>query len=247
VSEITWIIDRVTGALLVEGMTEEEASALAGDLLPVGHEMGCARPLTMLPPPVVSTDDRVSMARLRVAGYYHNSLVEGPGRRSSLLVVGCSLQCRGCWVSSLHPEDAGTEVPVNILADALLDPAYERDGVSVLGAEPMQQPEGLLALVRALRTRGCPHVLVYSGYTYERLRRMGQQQPVIGAVLDTIQVFVDGPFVQALAERGGPWTGSQNQRVIDLVATRRSGRVVVLNEPSPDPSSERYHQLTAGG
>lgn len=139
------------------------------------------------------------------------------------------------------------DVPVDILADALLDPAYERDGVSVLGAEPMQQPEGLLALVRALRVRGCSHILVYSGYTYERLQRTAQQQPAIRAILDTIQVLVDGPFVQALADRAGSWTGSQNQRVIDLVATRRLGRVVLLKQASPDPSSERYHQLTAGG
>lgn len=245
-SEITWIIDRVTGALLVEGLGTAEASALAGDLLPSGQEMGCARPLTTLPPPVVPSDDPAGIPCLRVAGYYHDSLVEGPGRRSSLLVVGCSLQCRGCWVSSLHPEDAGMDVPVDILTDALLDPAHERDGVSVLGAEPMQQPEGLLALVRALRARDCPHILVYSGYTYERLRSMAKREPAIDAILDDINVLIDGPFVQALADRGGPWTGSRNQRVIDLVATRRSGRVVLLIDFSPDQSFKRYPQPRKG-
>jgi anaerobic ribonucleoside-triphosphate reductase activating protein len=246
-SEVTWLIDRVTGALLAEGLTLEQASELADDLLPVGREIGCARPLTLLPPPVVPGRERVTTPSLRVAGYYHDSLVEGPGRRSSLLVVGCALRCRGCWVSSLHGENVGRDVPVDRLADALLDPAYERDGVSVLGAEPMQQPKGLLALVRALRARGCPHMLVYSGYTYERLRRMAQREPAIGAVLDTIQVLIDGPFVQALADRGGPWTGSQNQRVIDLVATQRTGRVVLLDDPSPHWSSLRYAQPRAGG
>ncbi len=246
-SEITWIIDRVTGALLVEGLGTEEASALAGDLLPPGQEMGCARPLTTLPPPVVPLDDPAGMPCLRVSGYYHDSLVEGPGRRSSLLVVGCTIRCRGCWTSSLHPEDAGTVVPVDILADALLDPAHERDGVSVLGGEPMQQPEGLLALVRALRAHGCPHILVYSGYTYERLRCMAKREPAIGAVLDTTDVLVDGPFVQALADRGGPWTGSQNQRVIDLVATRRIGPVVLLTDFSRDQSFKRYPQPGTGG
>ena len=33
-TELTWIINEVTVAVLVEGMTEEEAPALAGDLLP---------------------------------------------------------------------------------------------------------------------------------------------------------------------------------------------------------------------
>mgnify|MGYP001395022205 CR=1 FL=1 len=217
-SEITWIIDRITGLLLVEGLAAEEASALAGDLLPAGAELGCAHPLMVLPPPGIPGEDCVGMPCLRVAGYYHHSLVEGPGRRSSLLVVGCSIGCRGCWSSSLHPASVGASVPVDRLADALLDPAYERDGVSVLGGEAMQQPLGLLALVQALRARNCPHILVYSGYTYERLRRMEKRQPAIGAVLDSIDILVDGPYVERLAAGDGPWTGSGNQRVLVLEA-----------------------------
>lgn len=109
-------------------------------------------------------------------------------------------------------------VPVNHLADALLDPAYPRDGVSILGGEPFQQPDGLLALVRALRARGCPHILCYSGFTYEALRRRAARRPAIGAVLDAIHMLVDGPYVEALAGDAGPWTGSGNQRVLALTA-----------------------------
>lgn len=69
---------------------------------------------------------------------------------------------------------------------------------------------------------------MYSGYTYERLRRMAEQRPAVGAVLDEIDVLIDGPFVEALAESGGLWTGSGNQRVIDLVATRQAGQVILI-------------------
>ncbi|MGI8825592.1 MAG: 4Fe-4S single cluster domain-containing protein [Chloroflexota bacterium] len=213
-SEIIWIIDEVTGSLLAEGLAAEEASALSDDLLPAGREFGCAHPLTVLPPPTVPNEDCSQVPRLRVAGYYHHSLIEGPGRRSSLLVVGCTIGCRGCWTSWLHPEDVGVSAPVDRLADALLDPAYERDGVSILGGEPMQQPEGLLALVQALRARGCTHILVYSGYTYERLQRMAEREPAIGSLLDDINVLIDGPYIEKLATAAGPWTGSGNQRVL---------------------------------
>jgi anaerobic ribonucleoside-triphosphate reductase activating protein len=120
-------------------------------------------------------------------------------------------------------------VPVARLAEALLDPAYARDGVTLLGGEPFFQPDGLWALVRALRARGCPHLLAYSGFTYERLRRMARRQPAIDAALDELDALIDGPYVAALAGTGGPWTGSGNQRVIDLAATRRAGRVVPLD------------------
>ena len=129
-------------------------------------------------------------------------------------------------------------MPAEVLADALLDPTYQRDGISVVGGEPMLQPDGLLALLRALRERGCLHILVYSGYTYERLQRMAEKQTAIWDVLDDVNVLIDGPFVSALVEGAGPWIGSRNQRVIDLVATRQSGRVVLLEESHPTRNSE---------
>lgn len=229
-SEVTWLIDGITGGLLVEGLDVEEASALAGDLLSAPHELGCAHPLTMLVPPA-STDEEIANGPcIRIAGYYHNSLVEGPGRRSTVKFQGCPIRCRGCITPDSWDLDAGMLVPVNLLAKALLDPEFERDGVSIVGGEPFHQTQSLWALVRELRARGCPHVLVYSGYTYGRLRRMSEGEPAINAVLGDIDVLVDGPFIAALAGCGGPWTGSGNQRVIDLVATRKTGRVVLVGE-----------------
>lgn len=227
-SEISWIVDETTGDLLVEGPSLEEVPMLTGDLLPAPRDLGCARPLRLLPPPVSTPKECGTSVCLRVAGYYHDSLIEGPGRRSCLLISGCDLGCRGCWVPFLHPFDAGSLVPVDRLADALLDPAYDRDGISILGGEPTAQPEGLLALVRTLRARGCPHVLCYSGYTYETLRKRARDQSAIEAVLEKIDVLIDGPYVAALSDSAGPWTGSGNQRVIDLRATRRADSVILL-------------------
>lgn len=234
--EITIALDTVTGAVLIaepDRLPKEFRGQLTR-LLGSGAELGCARPLAVLPPPSRFPAEPVGTAGVRVAGYYHHSLVEGPGRRSSVLLSGCALACPSCWVPALHAPAAGTLVRVDCLAEALLDPAYERDGVSILGGEPFLQPEGLLALVRALRARSCPHIVCYSGYTYEALLRRSIHQPAIARVLDEIDVLIDGPYVAALADRAGPWTGSGNQRVIDLVATRRAGQVVFLDERSGD-------------
>ena len=225
-SDLTWLLDPTTGGLTVEGLSLERASVLVDDLLGPGAELGCARPRVLLPPPAESGTESADIPSLRIAGYYHDSLVEGPGRRSSVLVTGCTLGCPGCWVPQLHPADDGTPVAVDRLADVLLDPSHARDGISVLGGEPFQQPDGLLGLVRTLRERGCSHVLCYSGFTYEALRRRAVRQSAIDAVLDEIEMLIDGPYVEALAAGAGPWTGSGNQRVIDLVATRRAGCVI---------------------
>ena len=227
-SELTWIIDPTTGDLLVEGASLREVPALAGDLLPPAREVGCARPLAVLQLPAATPEEMATTTCVRIAGYYHNSLTEGPGRRSSLLFQSCPLRCKGCWTPHLHASDGGTLVPIDRLADALLDTACDRDGVSILGGEPFAQVEGLLALVRALRSRGCPHILCYRGYTYEALRKRGRRQQDINAVLDAVDILIDGPYIEALSDGAGPWTGSGNQRVIDLAATRRAGQVVLL-------------------
>lgn len=216
--EMTFLVDELTGALLLEGSDRVPTDML--DMLTErfgpGREVGCARPITLLPPPQATDAEIATSTCVRVAGYYHGSLIEGPGRRSSALFQSCPLACDGCWVPHLHDPQGGVLVPVERLAAALLDPAHDRDGVSLLGGEPMVQPEGLLALVRALRARGCAHILCYSGYTYEALRRRACRQPAIGAVLDEIDMLVDGPYVKELADRAGPWTGSGNQRVLTL-------------------------------
>ena len=226
--ELMLLIDETNGAMLLED-SQLPAAVLAdmADLTGEGKECGCARPLEVLSPPVASKEEQAIDICVRIAGYYHNSLVEGPGRRSSVLLQSCPLQCRGCWVPQLHEEQAGSMVSVERLAEALLDPAFERDGVSILGGEPFAQPEGLWALIQELRARGCAHILCYSGYTYEALHERATREPGIGAVLNEIDLLVDGPYIESQAETAGPWTGSGNQRVIDMRETRRAGKIVL--------------------
>ncbi len=146
----------------------------------------------------------------------------------SRLVQFCPLKCKGCYVPQLHDKESGALVPVKKLAELLLDPNFERDGVTILGGEPFAQTDGLLALIKELRERNCPHIVCYSGYTLEILWEKAVDQPAISAVLSEIDILIDGAFV-ALAGGAGLWTGSGNQRGIDLAATRRSNRIVLYS------------------
>lgn len=234
-SDLNIIIDRATGAVLLEA-PQHVPSAILDHLrvgLGQGQEIACAAPSTLLTVPPPSREELASNTCVRIAGYYHNSLIEGPGRRSTAKLQGCPIRCRGCVTPDSWDPAAGTLIPVNRLAQALLDPAFDRDGITIAGGEPFHQPEALWALIQELRARGCQHILCYSGYTYERLRRIAQRQSTIDAILDGVDVLVDGPFVAARADQAGPWTGSGNQRVIDLVATRHAGSVVHLQEAVP--------------
>src|SRR5687768_9291204 len=146
--ELLLLIDGQTGTLLLEHPERAPAELLAqlDGLAGAGTTVGCATPRTVLPPPVPAARETHSGLTVRITGYYHGSVVEGPGRRSSVLFAGCPLACAGCWVPHLHAPDAGAAVPVAWLAEVLMDPAHASDGVSILGGEPFAQPDGLHAL-----------------------------------------------------------------------------------------------------
>lgn len=239
--EITLIVDELRGEFLVEDNQELRAGAFDYLLENFGEvqEIACARPRVVIEPKISLAEMDKGETGVRVAGFYHNSLTEGPGRRSSVLFQFCPLKCKGCYVPELHGKESGVIVSAKQLAELLLDPKFERDGVTILGGEPFAQPEGMSALIKALRKKGCRHIVCYSGYTVEVLREKAADQPAIGEILDEIDILIDGPFIEAQAHRAGLWTGSGNQRVIDLVATRKSGRTILYRSRELSETDKR--------
>src|SRR5262245_2149235 len=120
--EITWIIDGTTGDLTVEGLPQSELRHWAGDMLPEGKSLNCARPLNSRPISNVRAPIEDSAPALRVFRLYHNSVVEGPGRRSVVQLSGCKQNCPGCFVPETHPIGAGVEMSVAEVVSQLLDP-----------------------------------------------------------------------------------------------------------------------------
>ena len=59
---------------------------------------------------------------------------------------------------------------------------------------------------------------------------MQESDPARRRLLAAADVLVDGPYVEAERSLELRWRGSQNQRLIDLNATRRTGRLTLLTE-----------------
>lgn len=214
--ETTWIIDIHSGHLTVEGLRQSELKDLAADILPPGSAINCARPINIEPLRLSSPHTADGEPSLRVFRIYHNSVVEGPGRRSVLQTAGCLLRCIGCHAVETHPMDSGVEMNVAEILERLLDPQGEpRDGVTILGGEPFLQPEGLLALMRSLKQRD-QHITLYTGYTLEDLATRNDQ--TIRRIFELADILIDGPFVKELSDNAGEYIGSTNQRLISQPA-----------------------------
>lgn len=166
-------------------------------------------------------------------------IANGVGVRTSLFVTGCRIHCPGCFNAEVQDFGAGEpftpEVEDKILRS--LEPEYIA-GLSVLGGEPME-PENQAGLVDFLE-RVCDlfgitkTIWLYSGHTWEQLRPGGCNYvgEVTDRILETLDVLVDGPFIEAQHDVTLRFRGSANQRLIDVPATLAStdGSVVLWQD-----------------
>ena len=72
------------------------------------------------------------------------------------------------------------------------------------------------------------NVWVYTGWRYEAL--VQESDPARLRLLAAADVLVDGPYVEVERSLELRWRGSRNQRLIDLNATRRTGKLTLLTE-----------------
>ncbi|MEG1966374.1 MAG: anaerobic ribonucleoside-triphosphate reductase activating protein [Clostridia bacterium] len=168
-------------------------------------------------------------ASMRLFGLVTDSIVDGPGFRTSIFTQGCPHHCEGCHNPESHAFDAGTEwkledIEARFTGNPLLS------GITLSGGEPFAQPAACAELARRAHAKGLD-VWVYSGYVYEQLCQMAEANEDIHALLHACDVLVDGPFL--LKERSLELTfcGSRNQRVIDLPKTFESGIVTRYQAP----------------
>ena len=145
----------------------------------------------------------------------------GPGLRAVIWVQGCPLRCRGCVAPETLPF-AGGEVRGVAEVAAWLTGLTDVEGVTLSGGEPFSQAQSLADLLDAVRERRPGFTaMAYTGFRHEALLRGAPGQR---ALLDRLDLLVDGPYVAA---RHGDllWRGSSNQRVVVL--------------------TERYHHVTS--
>lgn len=163
------------------------------------------------------------------------SIENGTGVRVSLFVSGCTHHCKDCFNEQAwdfeygNPFTADTE---NAVIEALA-PDYMA-GITLLGGEPMEpvNQRGLLPLLKRIR-KELPQktVWAYTGYVYEDLLEGGRAHcEVTEELLSLCDILVDGPFIVAKKNISLRFRGSENQRIIDLKATRETGKVVLAME-----------------
>ena len=162
-------------------------------------------------------------------------IANGVGVRVSLFVSGCLHRCPDCFNSMTWDFDYGKEFTndtENEIMGLLLRP-YIR-GITLIGGEPMEVPNQrrLVKLLRRIRSE-LPQkdVWCYSGFTFEELTGNSRARcEVTDEMLSLIDVLVDGRFEKDKRNISLRFRGSDNQRIIDLKQTLKTGEIVIWNE-----------------
>ena len=156
--------------------------------------------------------------RILIAGTASDSIVDGTGLRFTIFTQGCCHHCPGCHNPETHDLNGGKEMDTeDIIAEFKKNPLMS--GITLSGGEPFLQPQACLELAKATHTIG-RDVWAYSGYTLEELRGMADAD--VDALLDEIDVLVDGRFVMEERSLELRFRGSRNQRIIDMKTGRGS-------------------------
>ena len=106
------------------------------------------------------------------------------------------------------------------------------DGLTILGGEPFElsNQRELVKLIRRLR-KELPdrNIWMYTGFTYDKDLVPGGCRYIecTDEILDSIDMLVDGRFIEELKNITLTFRGSENQRIIDMKQTREQGKVVL--------------------
>ena len=155
-----------------------------------------------------------------------DSIVDGPGIRATVFCQGCPHHCEGCHNPETWPFGCGTPMEEERIAWIISQNPLCR-GVTFSGGEPFAQAEGFLALAKLLKEKGY-EVASYTGYTFEQLLK---GTPAQKALLEAIDILIDGPFLQAQKSLEVPFRGSRNQRILDVKASLAAGQAVQTTSP----------------
>ncbi len=163
---------------------------------------------------------------ISVLSIIEDTMVDGPGFRTSIYCAGCRHKCEGCHNPQSWDFEGGHAMTTDDIMRIIEADPYAN--VTFSGGDPMYQPEGFAELARAIHQRTDKDIWCYTGFTFETLINMPRQREL----LNQIDVLVDGPFIKSQRDDSLVFRGSRNQRIIDVKASISQGHTVTLNYSS---------------
>ena len=160
---------------------------------------------------------------IRVLDIIEDTMVDGPGFRTSIYCAGCRHKCPGCHNPQSWDFSGGREMSTEELMRIIVADPYAN--VTFSGGDPMYQAAGFAELARAIHRRTNKDIWCFTGFRFEDLIQHDQRE-----LLEQLDVLVDGPYVASLRDPDLLFRGSSNQRIIDVQASLFASEVVLWQQ-----------------
>jgi anaerobic ribonucleoside-triphosphate reductase activating protein len=148
----------------------------------------------------------------------------GEGMRISLFVSGCRNHCKNCFNPETWNFNNGFPYTYETVNEILgyLDHDYIQ-GLTILGGEPLEQENALdvFYLIKEVNNKfnNKKDIWLYTGFIFENLideinKPRGYNSCNI-ELLNSIDVLVEGPYIDEQRDISLKFRGSKNQRILD--------------------------------
>lgn len=162
--------------------------------------------------------------KLQIGGFLDNSLVNGDGIRFIIFVSGCLHNCDLCQNEFMQDFNYGDSTSIDDILKKIKSNMPIIKGVTFSGGEPFESSAPLLRLSEQVRSLGL-NIWCYSGYTYDELMQSEDSSKL--RLLKSIDVLIDGKFDKTLKEGASKYTGSSNQRIIDVQKSILENQIII--------------------
>lgn len=162
---------------------------------------------------------------MRIAGIVDESIVDGPGIRTTIFFQGCPHHCPGCQNPETFDFEGGQEVTLDYI-DLVLTRNKYIDGVTLSGGDPLANIDSALSVAKLVKEKHHLNLWTFTGYTFKELLKMSENDGRIIAFLHFVDVLVDGPFILSQRDLSLLYRGSKNQSLINVQKSLKTGKVV---------------------
>ena len=157
---------------------------------------------------------------MRIADIQEFDVNNGEGVGCSLFVQGCHFHCKNCFNQSTWDFNGGkewTQSTKEKFLELVNNPYITR--VSILGGEPLadENIQDVYDLIKQIPSS--KKIWLYTGYVWDDMDFVRR------VVANSVDVLVDGRFVDELRDLNLPFRGSSNQRLIDIKKTLNSFKI----------------------
>lgn len=151
----------------------------------------------------------------------YDTIVDGDGFRNSVYCAGCNVFCSGCHNPQSWFITNGRPVSINELFEILSSSPYD---VTFTGGEASVQAKTVAFLAQRLKKECGKNIWLYSGHVFEELIDRNSDTHNL---LNSIDVLVDGKFLEKFKKPDLIFRGSENQRIIDVQKSISEDRIVL--------------------